>query len=171
MRRLISVAALLLLVVVPAHAATKHAPSLGEPTSAWFKAYGHYLSGTTKDNPGWLACGKRDSRWQVLIAARARHVYAIYGAFCGNNPPSVAARIKIAMTHMPADSIKIGKHDTGPGNGVDLVYFSDTLAHEGGFIRGDFLDCDYNLVRPGTFSLNLEVPSAIDWTMQLGTCA
>lgn len=169
MKRAFAVIALLGLGVNHAQAAPKHAPSLGDPVATWTKAYGHFLNGTDSDNPGWLPCAGSTTNWQITVNNRAGHAYWVKGAFCGNNPPSRAARTKQAIAHMPADSVPIGNNKTD--NGTDAVYFSTSLAHETGFIPGDFTDCNYKLERRGTFSLNLAVDSGIDWTLQLGSCA
>ncbi|HWE62350.1 MAG TPA: hypothetical protein VHB98_11620 [Chloroflexota bacterium] len=141
---------------------------LGATKAAWALIFGPYLKSTTDYHEGWQACFEQGLTPRVEAAFREGHAIEVSGAYCTDNPPSSAERLKEAEQFFPVDASYLGKYSKSDGSGVDLEYFAPSLARA--FTRGDFLDCHGNLVRPGTFSLSLAIPSAMDWDIQTGTC-
>lgn len=142
---------------------------LGATKAAWAEIFGPYLKTSTDDNQGWQACFAQGITPRLSAVFREGHANMINGAFCTDNPPTLVQRATEAELYFPRDYTYVGKYTKSDGSGVDEEFFSPSLARQ--FVRGDFMGCDMNLVRAGTFSLSLAIESAEDWLVQLGTCA
>jgi len=141
---------------------------LGATKVAWAQIFGPYLRSTLDNTEGWQACFDAGLTPRLSAVFREGHAFAVSGAFCTDNPPDATQRVKEATQFFPVGTTYVGKYTKSDGSGADLEYFAPSLARV--FVPGDFLDCDGNLAKPGTFSLSLDIQGAEEWNVQLGTC-